>query len=221
MENQGTTPAEQAARQLSYQLRQLIMTGEYGTGSWLKQIEIERRFGVNRFTVRSAFNELTVAGLLEHVPYRGHRVKAHTLQERIELSEARALIESVAAVQALQHIDEAGLQQLTELAEQFRQALEAGDRPTMVAHNFAFHRLFYSYCRNRYISRLVEDMRERGVTGAANGWRTDQLQRLSCQDHFEMVEALRARDGARLQTLIHLHLNRWREGLPAEAEPAQ
>jgi len=202
---------DQATQELINQLKEKIGTGTYQPGEWLKQIDIERTFKVNRFTVRSAFTELSNSGFLQHVPYKGYRVIEHSIQERIAITEARELLESAVALKVMANIDQTGLDQLQELAETFRSAMEADDRPKMMTSNFAFHRTFYQYCNNNYLSDMIDDMRERGVGSANQGWAKHSTIAASCQDHFDMVNALHERNVVRLQSLIHLHLNRWRE----------
>lgn len=202
---------DQATQELINQLKEKIGTGTYQPGEWLKQIDIERTFKVNRFTVRSAFTELSSSGFLQHVPYKGYRVIEHSIQERIAITEARELLESAVALKVMANIDQTGLDQLQELAETFRSAMEADDRPKMMTSNFAFHRTFYQYCNNNYLSDMIDDMRERGVGSANQGWAKHSTIAASCQDHFDMVSALHERNVVRLQSLIHLHLNRWRE----------
>ncbi len=203
---------DQATQELISQLKQKIGTGAYRPGEWLKQIDIETTFNVNRFTVRSAFTELSSNGFLQHVPYKGYRVIEHSVQERIAITEARELLESAVALKVMANIDDIGMQQLQDFAEGFRSAMEEEDRVQMMEHNFAFHRTFYNYCNNHYLSGMIDEMRERGVGSANQGWAKRSTIEASCQDHFDMISALLERNVVRLQSLIHLHLNRWREG---------
>ncbi|WP_136681117.1 GntR family transcriptional regulator [Neptunomonas sp. XY-337] len=203
---------DQATQQLICQLKEKIGAGIYRPGEWLKQIDIERSFNVNRFTVRSAFTELSNSGFLQHVPYKGYRVIEHSIQERIAITEARELLESAVALKVMANVDSEGLEELQTLAEGFREAFENSDQKHMMERNFAFHRTFYRYANNTYLSNMIDEMRERGVGRANQGWAKPSTVAASCQDHFDMVEALRQRNITRLQSLIYQHLNRWREG---------
>ncbi|MFX7090787.1 GntR family transcriptional regulator, partial [Acinetobacter baumannii] len=51
-----------------------IRDGAYRPGEWLRQIDLEERFGAKRFDVRSALSELAVRGTVEHIVNRGYRV---------------------------------------------------------------------------------------------------------------------------------------------------
>ncbi len=211
MSSSGKSLSDRAVQELVSKLKQAIANGTYQPGEWLKQIDVERTFNVNRFTVRTALTELHSNGFLQHVPYKGYRVTEHSLQERIAITEARELIECAAAAKVMANMDEAGLENLTALAESFKEALEAEDKQRMMELNFAYHRCFNDYCRNPHLSRMIDEMRERGVGSANRGWTKRSTQEASARDHLEMVAALKEKNLVRLQALIHIHLNRWRE----------
>ncbi len=211
MSSKGKSLSDQSAQELVGKLKQAIGSGIYRPGEWLKQIDVEETYNVNRFTVRSALSELHSSGFLQHVPYKGYRVIEHSLQERIAITEARELIECAAAAKVMLNMDEAGLDKLESLAQGFREAVQNEDQARMMELNFAFHRRFNDYSNNPHLSRMIDEMRERGVGSANRGWTKRSTQKASAQDHLDMVDALRERNLIRLQALIHIHLNRWRE----------
>ncbi|GAB0152319.1 GntR family transcriptional regulator [Marinobacterium sp. BA1] len=211
MSNKSKPLSDQATQLLVSKIKQAIGSGLYRPGEWLKQIDLEATYSVNRFTVRSALSELHGSGFLQHVPYKGYRVIEHSLQERMAITEARELVECAVAAGVMLNMDEAGLKELESLALMFREAVQQQDLARMMELNFAFHRCFNEYCRNPHLSRMVDEMRERGVGSADRGWTKRSTQEASAQDHLDMVDALRERNLIRLQALIHIHLNRWRE----------
>jgi len=211
MSSKGKPLSDQATQVLVSKLKQAIGSGCYRPGEWLKQIDVEETYNVNRFTVRSALSELHGSGFLQHVPYKGYRVIEHSLQERMAITEARELIECAVAAKVILNMDESGLNELESLARAFSEAVQQQNQTRMMELNFTFHRFFNEYCRNPHLSRVVDDMRERGVGSANRGWTKRSTQEASAQDHLDMVDALREKNLTRLQALIHTHLNRWRE----------
>lgn len=211
MSNKSKPLSDQATQLLVSKIKQAIGSGRYRPGEWLRQIDLEASYNVNRFTVRSALSELHGSGFLQHVPYKGYRVIEHSLQERMAITEARELVECAVAARVMLTMDEAGLKELESLALMFKEAVQQQDQTRMLEANFAFHRCFNEYCRNPHLSRMVDEMRERGVGSADRGWTKRSTQEASAQDHLDMVDALREKNLIRLQALIHTHLNRWRE----------
>ena len=214
MANTKKTLTDQVTRDLVARLKQKIICGEYQPGEWLKQIDIERAFQVNRFTVRHAFSELESSGLLYHEPYKGYRVIEHSLQERIELTEARGIVECAAAANVLANIDRAGIDRLNSLAEAFLNAVDNDLYEEMLQINAEFHRCFNTYYNNSHLSQMIDDLRERGVGSANRGWSKKTIQRDSALDHINMVQALKEKNLVHLQAVIHTHLNRWRQAYP-------
>ncbi|MFO3797221.1 MAG: GntR family transcriptional regulator, partial [Anaerolineales bacterium] len=63
------------------QLRMAILEGRYKPGEWLRQERIAQELNVSQMPVREALKELSAEGLVEHVPYRGTRVLAFSVED--------------------------------------------------------------------------------------------------------------------------------------------
>ena len=48
------------------ELRRQVLSGELGPGSQLKEVELSERYGVGRYSLRTAMRVLTDEGLLRH-----------------------------------------------------------------------------------------------------------------------------------------------------------
>ncbi|OOV86427.1 GntR family transcriptional regulator [Oceanospirillum linum] len=219
MSTQNRSLSEEAVQKLVQQLKQAIGSGRYLPGDWLKQIDIEENFKVNRFTVRSALSELHTSGFLQHIPYKGYRVIEHSIQDRIAITEAREIIECAAAARVMNHIDTSGLDELERLAQHFKSAVEEQNSEQAMTLNLSFHRTFNLYCKNPHLNQVMDEMRERGVGGADRGWSKKSTQLASANDHINMVRALREKNLVRLQAIIYTHLNRWKESYKELIEP--
>jgi hypothetical protein len=69
---------EAAPKPSSDEISQQIVTdinkGALSPGEWLKQIDLEKRYGCTRIKVRDALTNLHSKRLVEHIPNRGYRV---------------------------------------------------------------------------------------------------------------------------------------------------
>jgi DNA-binding GntR family transcriptional regulator len=82
-----------AATVLAERLRGELLAGTLPAGTRLKEEALAERFGVGRYTVRSALRTLVADGMLEHEANRGARVP-HLSQARVdELYEYRTILE--------------------------------------------------------------------------------------------------------------------------------
>lgn len=82
-----------AAATLADKLRAELLDGALPPGARLKEVELAERFGVGRYTVRSALRILVAAGLLEHELNRGARVPQLLPARADELYAYRTVLE--------------------------------------------------------------------------------------------------------------------------------
>ena len=82
---------------LSRGLRERILDGELAPGRRLREVDMAEAYGVGRYTVRSAFQDLVYRGIAEHVPNRGVSVLVPTPETVLDLYTYRAGLECEAA----------------------------------------------------------------------------------------------------------------------------
>src|SRR3954454_11800221 len=96
-------------------LRQLLLAGEYATGTRMSELPLVERLGVSRTPVRMALAILEHEGLLEILPSGGYAVRAFTRGDIDDAIELRGTLEGTAACFAAER--GAGPAQLAELHE--------------------------------------------------------------------------------------------------------
>ncbi len=202
--------SQQRIQALADQLECRILNREIDCSGFLRQNELEKLLDTNRFTVRQILTELTQRGVLVHVPYRGHQLRAHTVEERQQITESRLLLEQGACQLVLLHIDPAGIEQLQQQAQLFDNAVHNGDTSQLISSNYAFHKTFYQYCQNPFLSDLINNLREQAVRVSQPGWFNQQASLQASEEHFAIVEALRQKQPEQLRLLIFQHLTGWR-----------
>ena len=78
-------------------LREAIVTGRFQPSERLVETDLTRVLGVGRSAVRTALARLEHEGLVEHERHRGARVRLVGAEEAVEILEARAVLEGLAA----------------------------------------------------------------------------------------------------------------------------
>jgi DNA-binding GntR family transcriptional regulator len=107
-------------------IREAIIEGEFAPNQRLVEADLSTRFGASRAGVRSALFELANEGLVERVQNRGARVRAVTLDEAIEISEVRLVVEGLCAAKAAEHITDVEIAELRALGAAMRTAVAGG-----------------------------------------------------------------------------------------------
>ncbi|HEV2441249.1 MAG TPA: GntR family transcriptional regulator [Steroidobacteraceae bacterium] len=188
-----------------------LLDGKYRPGEWLKQVDLESNYGVNRFEVRIALSELTARHLLDHSPNRGYRVANPSGREREELYEVRTFLETAAARTAAVRATAADLEVFEAIVREFDREVQLGNLPGLVQLNGRLHDTMYAMCGNNLLNAQIRELRARGIPGRSGTWDTLAGVKASNEDHLSMLEMLKRRDADGLAHIVYRHLNRWRE----------
>src|SRR5690606_7458503 len=124
-------------------VRERIVRGVYPAASRITEQEVAAAAGVSRTPVREALRKLHAEGLLEFIPHQGAIVTEWTKEDRDDVFELRALLESYGAARAARRMSDVGIAQLRQLAEdQYHETLsKAPGYLTRIGElNSQFHR---------------------------------------------------------------------------------
>ncbi|HEY6887487.1 MAG TPA: GntR family transcriptional regulator [Solirubrobacter sp.] len=186
------------------ELRRQVLSGELGPGAQLKEVELSERYGVGRYSLRTAMRVLTDEGLLRHEAHRGVFVPHLTRADVEDLFILRTALEVEAATLAARR----GLD-LTE-AERAVQQLEAitGEEPwdEVTEKDLAFHHAYVDAVGSRRLSRSFEAMTSelRLVMAQTRTEYTDPRQ--VGREHREILDGLRSGDPSRAEAAVRAHL---------------
>ncbi|MGE9808966.1 GntR family transcriptional regulator [Janibacter sp. G1551] len=89
------------AQEVYDQIRDRLLTGELEPGSKLKLNDFVEGYGVSLSVVREAVTRLAGDGLVQASPQRGFAVMSLTIEELIDLTRARVLIETMALAESI------------------------------------------------------------------------------------------------------------------------
>lgn len=195
-------------RPLAGEIAEAIRSGAYRTGEWLRQIDLEEKFQATRFDVRAALDKLVVLKAIEHVPNRGYRVAEIDSATLRHIREARVAIETATVASIVAAVDPSTLGKLREIAERFSGAVQGGTRADWSRINSEFHHLMYHLSGNPIMEELIWNLRDRSRGSDVTVWISHEALQRSDRDHHAMLEALEARDAARLTELITGHILR-------------
>lgn len=185
-----------------------ILAGAFGPEGWLKQSELEQRYGRTRMEVRRALDHLALRRIVRHEPNRGYRVFCPDAQQMEELRTVRLVLETAAADLTIGHASVAGIAELRRLAAAFATAVSDAPLIAQYEANLAFHAALLALCPNAELARLAEETRQRMPSALLIEWRNPTRIAASVSDHFEIVDALEAGDATRLRAAITWHITR-------------
>lgn len=198
-----------------------ILTGVLPAGTWLKQIDLEKRYDCTRPEVRRALDRLSQKRLVEHVPNRGYHVYLPDGRRAQEVSDIRVILETAVVDLMVERATPESIARLRQLARHFDQMTMVG---TVLEHyeaNLAFHRELLLLSGNNELVDLVSEIRQRTSSAPVSQWRTRARVERSAREHHMMVDALEARDVAGLKRLIEAHIRQTGDVANAESTVRQ
>lgn len=197
---------ESIARQVYRLLRGRIMAGEIEGGAVLTGVELARELEVSRTPVREALLLLEADGLVAPSG-PGGAVVADLRSALAEVMEMREALEGYAARKAAERADGTTIRRLDALCDE-AEALAHSDVAGRARLNRAFHETVVAAAGNARLAHAVRDQAEYFAFAAR--LYDPAMAAASLRDHRSMVGALKARDGALLERIIHDHLARAR-----------
>jgi len=123
-------------------IRDAIINGELAPGQQLAEVNLARKFGTSRGTVREAVRVLANLGLVSLTAHHSLSITLLTPQRAREIYTLRALLESFAARMAAEggRIDDAAIAMLQERQETLAEAARLGEVGALVDADMQFHR---------------------------------------------------------------------------------
>jgi DNA-binding GntR family transcriptional regulator len=196
-----------------------IQAGVFTPGTWLKQIDLENRYGATRMDVRRALDQLALKRLVRHVPNRGYHVHALDDRQADEIRDVRIILETAAADSMVENAGAADLEDLRRLATRFDELVLNGTILEQYEANIAFHMRLLKLCSNQELINVVMELRGRGPSAPATQWKTRARIEQSGREHFMMIDALEARDAAALRRILAAHIRQTGTADLSEVQP--
>jgi DNA-binding GntR family transcriptional regulator len=204
--------ASDLTSQVAEQLAGAICDGRLAPGQRLVEAAVARQMGISRAPVREAARRLQQRGLLVAHPRRGFFVRDFSLEEIDDIYGLRIELERYAAGLACARATAEDLARLqAQIDLQFALA-DRGEIAALVEADLGFHLLFCEVSGNRKLLTLFTDLAsEVRMIIALIGQVYDDPHRIA-GTHCPLLEALAARDTARLEAEVDHHIRvAWRE----------
>jgi DNA-binding GntR family transcriptional regulator len=163
------------------------------------------QFGISRTPVREAMAQLEREGFVRSIPRRGIYIVRKTRAEVIQLIEAWAALESMAARLITENASDKEISQLREMFAKFENGRLHAKLDEYSEVNIQFHQAIIAMSKNEVLIRLAENLfthmrmiRRKTITEKN---RADR----SIHDHMNIIEAIESRDTGRAETLVRQH----------------
>lgn len=190
-------------------LKQAIVTMDIYSSNepaWLDERQLSEKLGVSRTPVREAVAMLEQEGFVKSMPRRGIMVLRKTRREVIEMIQAWAALESMAARLAVANASDVDIKKLRRIFDSFDEAHKPSEFVSEYsAANIEFHQTLVQLSGSTTLVDITSNifMHVRGIRQITIG-RDDRAER-SIQDHLAIIEALERRDSDAAERLSRDH----------------
>ena len=206
-----------AAVEKAYQaIREGIVSGAYPPGSHLTAQDLAAASGLSRTPVREAMRRLHTEGLISFIPHRGAFVAQMEPRDIQKIYDLRLVLEGFAAEAAATEATDAQISELDRLATEMADAVEQGGEKwveQITRINNSFHKLIVTAAANPRLEVALDSIVEVPlVLRTFRRYSLDDMRRSTAQ-HKELVQAIRARDGAWARSVMTSHIHAARTAL--------
>ncbi len=192
-------------------LRALIVEGGIAPGQKLNERELAERLQVSRTPLREALKLLTAEGLVEHLPNRGAIAVRLSADDVTHAFEVMAALEGLSGELACARISDAEVAELQALNYEMRAHHARRDLSAYYRVNARIHQAINRAARNPVLSEVYDRLNARlQALRFRSNFDTEKWD-AAVREHDAMIDALSARDGARLRRILAEHLQHKRD----------
>jgi DNA-binding GntR family transcriptional regulator len=187
-------------------LREAIIRGELAPNQRLVEADMSSAFRMPRAAVRTALVRLEHEGLVERQPHRGARVRLVTEQEAVEILQARAALEALAAREAALRITPGTAAEVREVLARQRAALAREDLIGASDVNAELHAKIVELSGHATAQRLIRSLNSQMVRFQFRTILIPGRPSQSLEEHGAIVEAVASGDGDKAERAMRRHL---------------
>jgi DNA-binding GntR family transcriptional regulator len=198
-------------------LREAIVSGRLQPNQRLVEADLSSELGLGRAAVRTALARLDQEGLVEHERNRGARVRLVEEGEAVEILEARAVLEGLAARHAAVNADAEAVADLRAILAEMRRLLDAGDLLGASDQNAVLHRRLLALAGHATATRLISNLSSQLVRFQYRTILLPGRSERSFGEHEAIVEAVAAGDPSAAEEAMRIHLSHVAEALRVSA----
>jgi len=197
-------------------IRDGIVSGVYRPGAHLTAQGLAAASGISRTPVREAMRRLQSEGLIQLIPDRGAFVTHLDARDVFRIYDLRVVLEGFAAETAASEATPSQIEGLEALTFEMTQAIEAApspnvDRVTQI--NTAFHKLVFAAADNARLEAALASIVEVPLQLRTFRRYGPAEFRRSVNQHMELIQALKARDGIWARSVMVSHILAGRNAL--------
>ena len=193
---------EQAYLEIKRRINRL----DYRPGAYLNEAQISRALKIGRTPVHQALDRLMLEGLVQVIPRKGVMVQTISLDQVLQILDARLVNEPYCAGLAAERANSGDISRMQELLASAGLLIRSRDRERLMNLDRAFHRLISDAAQNSIIGDILLMLHERSLRFWFIAFADDlQLRRID-DEHRAILAAIKRRDRASAGAAMRAHI---------------
>lgn len=174
-------------------------------GTRLIESQLVKSLNANRNHVRSALQRLALKRIVSIEANRGASVAKPSVQESRDIFAARSVVERGVIEQLVKHSRKMDISLLKRQVQQEQQAIDSGERETIIRESGQFHILLAKLCGNEVLQSMLQDLITQSSLIISLYQRHNEPQ-CGCNEHSGIIKALEEKDSDAAIAAMHHHL---------------
>lgn len=203
-----------ASEKAYHLIKDKIITLELAPSAVIDEQALMRELDLGRTPIREALQRLNAEGLVHIVPRRGMFVTDISITDLQKIFEVRTVLTGFCARLAAQRATTDQIAQMERVLRDLEQ-VQSGDYRVLIDIDRRFQRLLYQAAGNDILAESLDRLYDLSL----RIWYLVLHQlgdvRDAIEQHRQVAEALKARDGARAEALIQQHIVQFQQKIKA------
>jgi len=195
------------------EIRQAILSGQYASGSQLRQDALAEAYGVSRIPVREVLLQLEAEGLVKILPQRGAVVSEISREEIDDVFDLRMILEPRLLLASAPLLDEADLSALDVRQDNYVKAIATGQRDNYGRLNAELHMAIYHRATMPKSQQIVASLLQTSDRYTRLQLSSQAAMEKAMSEHAEMIRLIKARRSDEAAELLKLHIGSVRTDL--------
>ena len=197
------------SEKIAQTIRNNIIKGIIKPGERLVEPKLSEMLGISRTPIREALRLLEMEGFIDIIPRRGAVVTTLTRKDIDDIFIIKMKLEPLASRLAVDHIEKADLDKMSELAVK----MEAGSAKgvtQLINWNYDFHNIFIYKCHNDRLIRMLEGLQQQFKRATVYSFTTEGRTKKVNEEHENLISAFEKKETDKVEKIVETHVyNGW------------
>ncbi len=198
-------------------LKKAIIDQTIEPGSRLVESKIADMLGISRTPLRETLHKLEREDWIEKIPSGGFQVVTLTNADIEQTFGIRSVLEAYAARLAAENHQDKDLLPLERKIKEYQKCLELKkDSDKLQKINTQFHDLLYSLSKSPKLVKMINQLRAQISRFRRIILKQYEYALQSSDDHVKMLDAIKNRDGKKVEQLVRQHIIKGKNAVLSE-----